>query len=203
MGILGVFLSEIWRKMRERQRKIRYSRYTEDERPPSRSYSEYSHHRHRRRAYESDFSDEEISVSPNLNLQRRGIRNVYLSDSQMSPMRQNRNEKRHRRHSHKRRSLPDRYHAPYPAGHSRLSHHNEPILDDASRSLIRRVALATLIASGAVCLICIISKWKENNSQSRFDSWIEQNSFWHDFLYNQFSCSGVGIASVIVALLFV
>ena len=46
--------------------------------------------------------------------------------------------------------------------------YNEPILDDASRGLIRRVALATLIASGAVCLICIISKWKENNNQSRF-----------------------------------
>lgn len=106
---------------------------------------------------------------------------MYLSDSQMSPVRQNKNEKRHRYHSHQRRSLPNRHHTPYPSG-SNSSYffyfmlfysgnsrpYNEPILDDASRGLIRRVALATLIASGAVCLICIISKWKENNNQSRF-----------------------------------
>ena len=91
-------------------------RYTDEERPPSRTYSEYSHHRHRR-AYESDFSEEEISeISPNFNPQRRGIRKMYLSDSQMSPVRQNKNEKRHRHHSHKRRSLPNRYQTPYPSG---------------------------------------------------------------------------------------
>ena len=76
-------------------------------------------------------------------------------------------------------------------------------LDDYTRDLIRRVALATIIAAGAVCVICIVSKWKERSKQIKASNWIEQNAFWHDLLYNQFSCSGIGIASVIVALLFV
>lgn len=170
------------RRMREhrRRRRSRCHQMSPEMRPPSRCES-YSHR--------ISSSDEEIS--------HQNERFSYYSDNQVSPQR-----RRSSNHRHRRRSYP--YNAPYPAGYNwRRESENENLLDDASRDLIRRISLATLIASAAVCLICVISRWKEKSEASREIAWASENSFWHDFLYNQFSCSGIGIASVIVALLFV
>merc|ERR1712088_95402 len=142
-------------------------------------------------------------------------RQNYLSDPELSPYRQVKDQNRHRRHDRHRhrRSLPT--HVPYPSGNRRQSTNSrvpmssyrtrsrDKLLDEYTRDIIRRITLSVIIAAGAVCLICIVSKWKEKSEKSKVDSWIEESSFWHDFLYNQFSCSGIGIASVIVALLFV
>ena len=54
-----------------------------------------------------------------------------------------------------------------------------------------------------VCVICAIAKWREVEAERRKNAWIDKSEFWTDFFYNQFSCSGVGIASIIVGLIFV
>ena len=93
-------------------------------------------------------------------------------------------------------------------------------LDLETRTIIRRIAFSTLIAagkisinrslrqqfiffSGAVCLICAIAKWRHIQEEKRRNAWIDKSEFWTDFFYNQFACSGVGIASIIVGLIFV
>ena len=98
-------------------------------------------------------------------------------------------------------------------------------LDLETRTIIRRIAFSTLIAagkffhilyhmftrksclikkiSGAVCLICAIAKLRHIQEEKRRNAWIDKSEFWTDFFYNQFACSGVGIASIIVGLIFV
>lgn len=76
-------------------------------------------------------------------------------------------------------------------------------LDLETRTIIRRIAFSTLIAAGAVCLICAIAKLRHIQEEKRRNAWIDKSEFWTDFFYNQFACSGVGIASIIVGLIFV
>merc|ERR1712167_425271 len=71
-------------------------------------------------------------------------------------------------------------------------------LDLETRTIIRRIAFSMLIAAGAVCLICAIAKLRHIQEEKRRNAWIDKSEFWTDFFYNQFACSGVGIASIIV-----
>jgi len=104
---------------------------------------------------------------------------------------------------------------PYPSGNIDYQEFNDngsfenescmkkQILTEKTRMIIRRVALAVLTATIAVCIVCLLSQWKRAYDKRRNATWIEKSEFWTDYFYNQFSCSGIGIASIIVALIFV
>jgi hypothetical protein len=120
-----------------------------------------------------------------------------------------RHHKQRKRHSRPRHSFP------FPSGSGRNRRHQphqsagidfdkmKINLDEKTRSLIRRIALSTLIAAVTVCVICAVARWREIETEKRRNAWIDKSEFWTDFFYNQFSCSGVGIASIIVGLIFV
>merc|ERR1712062_146763 len=162
------------------------------------------HHRQRRSIDEySEISHPELYRTPSrclselsYNRNRTSNRNNRLNHSYV--------EDSTRKHK-KRRS---RRSYPFPSGSARRKEYLSPSkgiidLDEKTRSFIRRIALSTLIAAVTVCVICAIAKWREVESERRKNAWIDKSEFWTDFFYNQFSCSGVGIASIIVGLIFV
>ena len=60
-----------------------------------------------------------------------------------------------------------------------------------------------MFKQGTVCFICAVARWRELHEEREANAWIDKSTFWTDLFYNQFSCSGVGIVSIIVGLLFV
>lgn len=75
-------------------------------------------------------------------------------------------------------------------------------IDSETKETIRRIAFSTLVASVTVLVICGLARWKEvERPQSESPLWnLDQIKA---LLFNKVpTCEGVGIASILIGLLY-
>ncbi|CBY20066.1 unnamed protein product [Oikopleura dioica] len=209
----------IWRDKYQRNRRSRHSSGRDDRRRrESKTY--YTEESTDETEYSSTEYDTEYT---NYESTREARRSSSRQSLHRTPSSASRNQRRSRSSygsdrptpkARRRLSYSDKR-RPYPSGNIDYQEFNDngsfenescmkkQILTEKTRMIIRRVALAVLTATIAVCIVCLLSQWKRAYDKRRNATWIEKSEFWTDYFYNQFSCSGIGIASIIVALIFV